>query len=139
RGDRITPDARDIFLAQCGLPPYPGLEPPRVSRSAWTRTFPVSYTSEHPLLAFLDLSPGGAAAIYRWMVRRRPVDTWPRAVQLARALRDATAHGALSASKVRQWHLLPALQTLTANIGQIVEGALGRLAGESKQALPSVR
>ncbi len=61
------------------------------------------------------------------MVQAAKVSSWTDAVRLAKALRNATAHGALSATKVKQWGLENAIFTLSDNLGELVVAGLRKL------------
>ena len=128
RGVRLDAATIDRFLDRCRPGPYEALPSPGVRESHLEEVFQAPLTdTSHPLLVFLDLSWGSTRSIHRWLVEGRGVRSWKGALRLARALRDATAHGALSASRVKQWRLRPALGTLTDNIGELVAAALEEL------------
>lgn len=128
RGVRLEPALVDRFIERARPPAYPGLPSPRVREADLEEVFRAPLTDvTHPLLVFLDLGWASTRNLYRWLVEGRSVETWARALRLARALRDATAHGALSASRAKQWQLRPALRTLTENVGQLVAAALEEL------------
>ena len=55
-----------------------------------------------------------------WLRDRKRIDTWRDALFVAYALRCATAHGALSASKVRQWELENAMKALIVVVPEFV-------------------
>jgi hypothetical protein len=65
--------------------------------------------------------------IESWLVKSTPISSWVEAARLAKALRNATAHGALSATKVRQWGLENGLLVLSDNLGEIVVAGLRKL------------
>ncbi|MEG4279053.1 hypothetical protein QUA62_16470, partial [Microcoleus sp. MON1_C1] len=56
------------------------------------------------------------------------IEDWANATMLAKALRNATAHGALSPSKVEDWRLKPAMKILVKNLGDLVVFGLQTLA-----------
>ncbi|MEH1832888.1 MAG: hypothetical protein V7L29_12595 [Nostoc sp.] len=60
-------------------------------------------------------------------MKSQPVSNWVEAVRLAKALRNATAHGALSASKVKDWGLQKPLLALSDNLAEIVVAAMQKL------------
>ena len=116
------------FSDCCALPAYAPLDAPSQHRGELAQWLKTEVTSdEHPLVRFLGLNNGDAGIFRAWIIEGRPVDSWPAALLLAKALRNATAHGALSASKVRQWGLRDALETLCINLGELTAGALRRL------------
>jgi hypothetical protein len=129
RAGRIDAEVADGFLAVCRPGDYEPIPAPSFRKELLDEIFRVPPDDVgHPLLLFLDLNPSNAKVMYRWLVEDRPVDTWARALKLAKALRDATAHGALSASKVKEWKLRPALDRLTLDLGRLAALALRRLA-----------
>src|SRR5207302_1819452 len=83
------------------------------------------------------LNPSNASTINDWMVKGKPIDCWAGAIKLSKALRDATAHGALSASKVLEWHLRDAFEELPARLGHLAAAALRQLAQVSKPPQPA--
>ncbi len=113
----------------CALPPYDPLPSPSRQRAELNRWLGVEEPDdEHPIVLFLKLQNGALHSFSRWVVEGHTIDVWSQAVQLAKALRHATAHGALSASKVNQWGLQAAFRILTDNLGTIVTAAIHRLA-----------
>jgi hypothetical protein len=129
RGGRADSRALADFVEKCRPDPFTPLPPPTVSESALDKIFRLpQVTDDHPLLAFLDLNPSNASTIHDWMVKGQPVDSWAGAIKLAKALRDATAHGALSASKVLEWRLLPTFEELPLRLGRLAAAALRQLA-----------
>jgi hypothetical protein len=116
------------FLGQCALGPYEPLPAPSRDLTELTRWLGFEEEhGQHPLTAFLKLNPSDARTLRAWMLDGHAVADWLTALRLARALRNCTVHGALSASKVCRWGLRPVLQTLAENIGAIVAGSLGVL------------
>jgi hypothetical protein len=134
--EALVPEQRGSFEERfqrltngCALPAYEPLPSPNRQRADLGRWLGVEDPSEeHPILCFLKLQNGALRAFRCWVVEGQTVDAWPQAVQLAKALRHATAHGALSASKVHQWGLQAALGTLTDNLSIVVAAAIQRLA-----------
>src|SRR5262245_3046161 len=129
RGVRLEAALIDRFIERARPPAYPGLPSPRAREADLEEIFRAPLTDvTHPLLVFLDLGWASTRNLYRWLVEGRTIETWAGAIRLAGALRDATAQGALSASRAKQWQLRPGLRTLTENIGQLVSAALTELA-----------
>lgn len=52
---------------------------------------------------------------------------WSDIVKLAKAFRNMTVHGALSASKLREWGFKNAIYALSNNLGKIVAVALQKI------------
>jgi hypothetical protein len=65
--------------------------------------------------------------IRRWLIEQQPITSWEAALAFAQALRNVTVHGALSATKIKEWKLPATLETLLHNLEQVVAAALARL------------
>jgi hypothetical protein len=127
-------DGAKHFSDRCGLPAYAPLSAPIPRKGDFTQWLPKEAISDvHPVISFLGLNKHDAKTFRSWAVEGQPIDSWPTALQLAKVLRNATAHGALSASKVHQWNLREAFATLSNNLGEITVGALCRLIEEARQ------
>ena len=114
--------------SRCDLPPYLPLEAPahtETLRGEWFRVGPDG--KGDVLLRFLGVEGSDASAINAWLVQRQALTSWAAAMSLAKALRNATAHGALSASKVREWKLQTTARVLLDNLGQVAAAAFARL------------
>jgi len=112
---------------RCGLPAYTPLVAPdrcRAELARWLKTEAPLDERQSPIIAFLKMQDDGTSFFYRWAVKGQSVGSWPAAIQLAKELRNATAHGSLSATKVGQWGLRDALDTLCMNLGELTAGAL---------------
>jgi hypothetical protein len=140
---RFTPyaDRARHFTDCCPLPPYDPLPAPNRQRAELIRWLQAEENAgEQTMVRFLDLRDGDARVFRHWVVDGRSIDTWPSALQMAKALRNVTAHGALSASKVQQWGLRSAFEALSANLGMVVAAAFRRLAEDGPMPpLPSAR
>lgn len=64
-----------------------------------------------------------------WLVDAKPVVDADAAIALATALRHATVHGMLSATKAHEWGMLAGFDALTAHVVGAVEGTLSRAVG----------
>lgn len=84
--------------------------------------------SEH-VAAYFELDKHSAPKVDAWLVKGEPVTTAVDAMTLAAALRHATVHGMLSATKAHEWGLLAGFDALTAHVVGAVEGALSRALG----------
>jgi hypothetical protein len=116
--------------APCTLPAFTPIASPAISASVQERWFPTPTSSEtHPALQFLGLKPRGTKTIADWLVHHQPIQTWAAGLSLAKSLRDATAHGALSASKVKEWKLQKPLERLLADL-EAIAGAVLRVLNE---------
>jgi outer membrane protein assembly factor BamB len=63
-------------------------------------------------LDFLKTDKGDRSQIQSWLFDQKPCATWTDALLLAKALRNCTAHGALSPNKVQEWGLAEAFKQL---------------------------
>jgi hypothetical protein len=126
----LSPVALRSFTSKCSLPTYTPLPSPKIARvnlDKWLKKLPVTPTDKTPLIDFLSLESGDAQVVEAWIVQSAEVASWTDAVRLAKALRNATAHGALSATKVKQWGLENAILTLSDNLGELVVAGLRKL------------
>ncbi|BAZ22031.1 hypothetical protein NIES4073_29120 [Kalymmatonema gypsitolerans NIES-4073] len=124
----LTPETIKDFTNKCYLPDYSSLNPPattRVNLEKWLNK--PSREEKSAIADFLSLENGDKTIIEEWIVKSTPVSTWVDAVRLAKAIRNATAHGALSASKVNEWGLQKPLLTLSGNLGEIVLAGMRKL------------
>jgi hypothetical protein len=124
----LNPEIIQELIDKCDIPNYSLLIPPastRVKLEKWLEK--PSHTSKTAIAYFLGLEKGDQAIIEDWIVKSHVISNWVDAVKLAKALRNATAHGALSASKVRQWGLQKSILTLSDNLGEIVIAAIHKL------------
>jgi hypothetical protein len=112
------------FLEKCVLPDYKPREPPRgkPKLAKWLNK------EEGALATFLGLTSGDKKAIDRWLVQSQSVDSWCEAYKLAKALRNASAHGFLLPTKIREWGLKDGFLRLTDDLAKIVIAGLSKLA-----------
>ncbi|MEG4213822.1 hypothetical protein QUA27_00080 [Microcoleus sp. Pol14C6] len=125
----LTIDHVEKFTSKCNLPDYIPLIPPNTNRrnlDKWLTKSPTETGDE--LLDFLGLTNGDRNQIKDWLVNSNSIQDWANATRLAKALRNATAHGALSPSKVEDWGLKPAIKILVKNLGDLVVFGLQTLA-----------
>ena len=115
------------LLERLRLPACPRLESPSLDRASLNEW--LIEQDEDAVLDFLQMEKGDRACFNLWLFERKPVGTWPEAVLLAKALRNATAHGALSPSKVESWGLAPAITVLADALFQI-DSAVFAVLGE---------
>jgi hypothetical protein len=116
------------FTVKCNLQNYHLLSSPdttRVNLEKWLKK--ALCENKSAIADFLSLENGDKTIMEEWIVKSTPVSSWTEAARLAKALRNATAHGALSASKVKQWGLQKPLLTLSNNLGEIVLAGMQKL------------
>jgi hypothetical protein len=126
----LRPEALRDFTNKCSLPTYTSLPSPKIARAnldKWLKKPPATRTGQTALIDFLSLDRGDAQIVEAWIVESADVSSWAEAVRLAKALRNATAHGALSATKVKQWGLENAMLTLSDNLSELVVAGLRKL------------
>lgn len=82
----------------------------------------------HPLIEFLTMTNGDVKIFRRWFLQGEPVTNWVDALFLARAIRNATAHGALSASKAAELKLGDAIAVLTRDLSIVAAAIFETLA-----------
>lgn len=118
------------FMIKCDLlNNYSPLNPPNSTRANLERWLNKDSSPEgkSALADFLSLGNGDQEIIENWIVQSQPISNWVEAVRLAKALRNATAHGALSATKVKEWGLQKPLLILSDNLGEIVVAGMKKL------------
>lgn len=111
------------FVQKCHLPEYIPLNAPdkKSSLEKWRNQ------EEGKLAEFLGVSRGDRKIIENWIVKSQPIDSWENAVKLAKAIRNASAHGFLTATKVNELRLKPGLRKLTNDLASIVTCGLHKL------------
>ncbi len=92
-----------------------------------TQQFGLWVEDETALIEFLDPHAGKDVrpVITKWT--KQDISEWPELLLLAYAFRNFTAHGALSATKVGDWGLQRAIESLTYNVGLSAVAILDRL------------
>lgn len=111
-------EATKAIINQCSLPKYEKLDSPNPKKR---ENFDKWLAKEEDAIAeFLGVTSGDAKIIKRWIAQSEPIESWENAVKLAKALRNASAHGFLLAKKVKDWGLEPGLAILAGNLAEIV-------------------
>lgn len=123
----LTPDDFTTFAA-AAMPPAPSC--PRLPRRRreledWLQR--PANGATNPVIEFLGLERGDAAIIETWLVTGDDIHSWSDELRLAKALRNATAHGALTGSRACKWGIEHAFDELALDIGRLVTAALRRL------------
>jgi hypothetical protein len=109
------------FTSKCNnLPDYIPLIPPNTNKKNLEKWLTKPSETGDELLDFLGLKAGDRNQIKDWLVDSNQIEDWANATMLAKALRNATAHGALSPTKVEEWGLKPAMKILVKNLGDLV-------------------
>lgn len=115
------------FIYTCQLGDYKLLSSPNIEKLPRLNIWLEKKEEGKAILDFLRIKNGDTSIIQDWIIDGQNISTWIDAIKLAKALRNATVHGALSASKVQQWKLQKPLFILCDNLGEIVVAALYKL------------
>ncbi len=124
----LGPETIKELTDKCHLPDYSSLTSPDLTQLVLERWLEKPARGNKSAIAhFLGLENGDQKIIEDWIVKSHPVSSWVEAVRLAKALRNATSHGALSATKVKDWGLQKPLLILSDNLGEIVVAGMQKL------------
>ena len=85
------------------------------------------WIADERILTFLSLRAGDLKILKRWMIDAEPLVELANHLAVAKALRNCTAHAALSASKCKQLKFADAMKQLPATIYRVREGVYARL------------
>lgn len=123
QGRNINPKITEDFIQKCSLPEYGFLVSPQgeLGLEKWLNK------EEGELAKFLGVTSGDRKIIENWIVKSQPIDSWEQSAKLAKAIRNASAHGYLSATKVKELGLKPGLRKLTDDLALIVAYGLHKL------------
>lgn len=113
------------------LPIFEHLAPPPIEKSSLKEWMDEEDASD--LLDFLKMDKGDRSRFDAWLAKQKPTTSWTDAVLVAKAFRNATAHGALSPSKIEEWKLGDVVSRLTEEILRIDE-AIFEVLGQVEQA-----
>ena len=114
---------RELELKLGNLDGLQPLQAPKLSNSIKEK-----WMADEQLLKFLSLRGYDLKVFKRWMIDGEAADTLADQLALAKALRNGTAHAALSANKCRQLKLGDALERLPHLMARCVESAFEKLA-----------
>ncbi len=118
----VPPGMYEQFLEKCALPDYkPIAAPEKKSLTKWLDK------EDGALAEFLGIGAGDKKAIDRWLVESKPVDSWEQAYKLAKAMRNASAHGFLLPSRIGKWGLKHGFRKLTDDLALIVTEGLSKI------------
>ena len=121
---RINNCEADILLEWCQLLGLAMIAkeirvPRGLKRSAKIRNL---WREEVEILEFLDVRGGKPRrSLDAWWVKQTPIADYVAALQAARAIRDVTSHGLLSAHRVEKFGLVSANSNGTAPLDRLVE------------------
>ena len=114
KGGGLEEKTLSDLIGKLSLPNFDTLVPPSIDKSSleeWMEEEDASY-----VLDFLKMENGDRKRFDAWLAKQKPVETWTDAVLLAKALRSATVHGALSPTKIDEWKIGDAVSRLTDEI-----------------------
>lgn len=128
-GNQTNAAAFGKLLDKCDLPPMKPIPGPKIKSSSlerWLNYKPLNRGDA--VLDYLGLTHKGVLeAATNWFVHGRDLKNWSETVELARAIRHATAHGSLSASKVHEWRTTKTCSKLSETLWQLVNRIFNRL------------
>lgn len=131
----LTPEVIKAFVQKCDLKAYPtpiaSPDQQRAGIQQWLdQAVPIGVQGQ-TLLDFLGLRAGDRKAFQAWALpqkaKENPITNWDQAILLAKALRNMSAHGSLSATKIRALGLRQAFETLPQNLADVINAAIGQL------------
>ena len=119
--------AVDLLIGKLALPVFEPLAPPPIEKSTLKEWMDEEDASD--VLDFLKMDKGDRNRFDAWLAKQKALTTWTDALLLAKAFRNATAHGALSPRKMEEWKLGEGVSRLTEEIFRVDEAVfdvLGR-------------
>lgn len=128
KGGGLEEKTLSDLIGKLSLPNFGALVPPSIGKSSLKEWMEEEDASD--VLDFLKMENGDRKRFDAWLAKQKPVETWTDAVLLAKALRSATVHGALSPRKIEEWKLSEAVSRLTDDIFRLDE-AVFELLGNS--------
>ena len=123
----LGPDEFEQFTRKCQLNSYKLLHSPNQTKLKKLEKWLTIESEGKAILDFLSVKHGDAKIIQRWIIEQQNISSWVDALKLSKALRNATAHGALSATKVQQWGLQKPFLTLSDNLGEVAIAGIQKL------------
>lgn len=113
---RGTKGGVDRSLLECvceilELPEFGEIGSPSLEKGSVTKWLE-SEEGPDEIIAFLGIENGDHSCFDSWFLQSKPVDDWVDGLLLAKAFRNATAHGSLSPTKVSDWGLASAFDKL---------------------------
>jgi hypothetical protein len=122
-----SPEVIQNFIKKSSLPNYKPLVSPSIAANKKPNLEKWLSKEEKAIADFLGVTAGDAKIIEHWIVKSHTVSSWEEAVKIAKALRNASAHGFLLPTKVEQWGLKLGLTTLADNLAEIMAAGLKKL------------
>ena len=106
----LGPAEVEALILKLPLPAFDAIPSPSLERQSFKDW--LEELDQDAVLDFLKTDKGDRSQIQSWLLDQKPCTTWTDALLLAKALRNCTAHGALSPNKVEQWGLSEAFKQL---------------------------
>lgn len=119
KGGGLEEKTLSDLTGKLSLPTFEALVPPSIEKSSLKKWMEEEDASD--VLDFLKMENGDRKQFDAWLAKQKPVETWTDAVLLAKSLRSATVHGALSPTKIEEWNIGEAVSRLTDDIFQLDE------------------
>jgi len=128
-GNKTDSKAIEGLLNKCGLPVMKTIQGANIKRKSLERWLEYEPSKgKEAVLGYLGLEYKGVLqAAKKWFVEGKDVETWIQAVELARAIRHATVHGALSANKVNEWGVTDVCLKLSEVLWQIINSIFDQI------------
>jgi outer membrane protein assembly factor BamB len=123
----IRPDDLKDLISKLLLPDFGPIASPSLERKSIKEW--IEELDRDAVLDFLKTDNGDRAQLQSWILEQKSCATWRDAILLSKALRNCTAHGALSPSKIEQWGLADAFRQLPSALFMINE-AIFEVLGE---------
>jgi outer membrane protein assembly factor BamB len=111
--------AVDLLIGKLALPVFEPLAPPPIEKSTLKEWMDEEDASD--VLDFLKMDKGDRNRFDAWLAKQKALTTWTDALLLAKAFRNATAHGALSPRQLEEWKLGEGVSRLTEEIFRVDE------------------
>jgi len=116
----LSPVEVEALVSKLPLPAMEPIPSPSLDRKPikdW-----LEQLDQDAALDFLKTDKGDRSQIQSWLFDQKPCSKWTDALLLAKALRNCTAHGALSPNKVQEWGLTEAFKQLSQALFKIDAG-----------------
>jgi len=113
----LGPAEVEALISKLTLPAFEPITSPSLEKQsikAW-----IEEMDQDAVLDFLKTDKGDRNQIQSWLFDQKSCSSWTEALLLAKALRNCTAHGALSPTKVQEWGLAEAFKQLPQDLFKI--------------------
>lgn len=119
----ISHNMYDDFIGKCSLSDYEFIATPpnNPELKKWLDK------EDEALMEFLGITGGDRRILNSWLVNSQPINSWEDSFKLAKALRNASAHGFLSPTKIDELKIKDSFRRLTLDLGTILVAALSKI------------